>query len=352
MPIPPDKAASFPARLWAQILPELKLTAATPIFRIVGTLFIAYSLVAFALFNARGIEFTLFAYVAILFQPFAIIVFALLYLGWPRALKDKLARFYNRDFVVSGFLLVVITLFFHSVYLTFKTSFTDFVPFWADAMLMRADRLIHSGDIPWKLLAPVFSFAPALYTVDFLYTFWLLLNLFVILQQAFASKTPELRATFFLCYYIVWIVMGTMIALAASSAGPCYFQQVSTLPNPYDAQMAFLNGLNKSTELNALSFQVTLWENHAQGKGGIINGISAFPSIHVAMAVVFALLGRHYGRAVRWGSYFYLAIIMVGSVALNWHYAVDGYASMIMTPLIWAFSSWAVKRYKLALPRT
>ena len=344
-------APSPVTRFWAQLRPELQKTAATPIFRIICGLFIVYSVVAFALFNARGIEFTLFAYIAILFQPAAVVIFAALYLGWPRTVKDKLARFYNRDFVVSGFLLVVITLLFHSVYLGFKTSFSDFVPFWADEILMKADRALHFGDIPWQLIAPVFSNAPAIYATDFLYTFWLLLNLFIILQQAFASKTPELRATFFLCYYIVWIVMGTIIALAASSAGPCYFQHVSALPNPYDGQMAFLHGLHGKTELNALAFQITLWDNHAKGLGGIINGISAFPSIHVAMAVVFALIGRHYGHAVRWGSYAYLAIILLGSVALNWHYAVDGYASLLMTPVIWCLSSLAVKRFKLAVPR-
>ncbi len=347
----PGKAASFAARLWAQISPELKLAASTPIFRIIAALFVAYSTVAFAMFNGRGIEFTLFAYISLLFQPIAIIMFALLYLGWPRSVKDKLARFYHRDFVISGFLLVVVTLFFHSVFLTFKTSFTDFVPFWADETLMRADRAIHFGKTPWEFIAPIFSNAAVIYAIDFLYTFWLLINLFVILQQAFASKSPELRATFFLCYYIVWIVLGTVIALAASSAGPCYFQYVSSLPNPYDAQMAFLDHLDKTQGVNALAFKNVLWENHAQGKGGIINGISAFPSIHVAMAVVFALLGRHYGRVARWASYFYLAVIMVGSVTLNWHYAVDGYASMIMTPMVWFFSSWAVKRYKLAVPR-
>lgn len=347
-----EKTVSPISKFWAQFLPELKLAWATPIFRIIALLFVSYSIVAFAMFNGRGIEFTLFAYTKLLFQPIAIIVFALLYLGWPRTVKDKLERFYNRNFVVSGFLLVVISLFFHSVFLTFKTSFTDFVPFWADDMLMKADLAIHFGKTPWEYFAPVLSNSSVIYVIDFLYTFWLLMNLFVILQQAFASKTKELRATFFLSYYIVWILLGTVIAMAASSAGPCYFQYVSALPNPYEAQMEFLEHLHDSTHgVNALAFKTLLWENHAQGKGGIINGISAFPSIHVAMAVVFALVGRHYGPIVRWGGYFYLAFIMVGSVVLNWHYAVDGYASLIMTPLVWAFSSWAVRRYKLAEPR-
>lgn len=343
-------ASSPVARFWAQLRPELQKTVATPAYRILALLFALYAIVAFAMLNAREVHFTLFAYISILFQPVAVVVFAALYLGWPRTVKDKLERFYKRDFLVSGVLLVVMTLLFQSVYLSLKTSFTDFVPFHADEWLMHADRALHFGNIPWKLIAPVFSNAAAVHATDLLYTFWLLLNLFIVLQQAFAAKTPELRATFFLSYYIVWILLGTVIALAASSAGPCYFQHVSSQPNPYDGQMTFLNSLHQENELYALSFQSTLWENHAKNLGGIVNGISAFPSVHVAMAVIFALVGRHYGRAVRWSSYAYVVIIMIGSIVLNWHYAVDGYASIMLTPVIWMLCRYAVARYKLAVP--
>ena len=42
----------------------------------------------------------------------------------------------------------------------------------------------------------------------------------------------------------------------------------------------------------------------------------------------------------------YLFFIQIGSVHLGWHYAVDGYASMILTWLLWRLSGWIVNRYQ------
>jgi hypothetical protein len=36
-------------------------------------------------------------------------------------------------------------------------------------------------------------------------------------------------------------------------------------------------------------------------------------------------------------------LIMIGSVHLGWHYAVDGYASVLTIPLIWKLSGMIVE---------
>jgi PAP2 superfamily len=69
-----------------------------------------------------------------------------------------------------------------------------------------------------------------------------------------------------------------------------------------------------------------------------VNGISAMPSVHVAVAVLFALAG---GRAGRWpGRLFtaYAGIVLLGSVHLGWHYAVDGYVSAAIVAGLWLLS--------------
>jgi hypothetical protein len=37
-------------------------------------------------------------------------------------------------------------------------------------------------------------------------------------------------------------------------------------------------------------------------------------------------------------------LILVGSVALGWHYAVDGYIGAAIALLFWHVAGWAVKR--------
>jgi membrane-associated phospholipid phosphatase len=77
-----------------------------------------------------------------------------------------------------------------------------------------------------------------------------------------------------------------------------------------------------------------LWSGYIGATKGSI-GISAFPSMHVAMAVLFALYATRRSRLVGLLMWAFAAIIMVGSVILGWHYAVDGYASVLISIAIW-----------------
>lgn len=60
------------------------------------------------------------------------------------------------------------------------------------------------------------------------------------------------------------------------------------------------------------------------------------PSMHVAQAFLFFLAMRKISR--RAGLYFgvFVVIVMIASVHLGYHYAVDGYVSIAVTLLIWA----------------
>ena len=63
--------------------------------------------------------------------------------------------------------------------------------------------------------------------------------------------------------------------------------------------------------------------------------ISAMPSVHVAIAVLFALAGREAGRVAGLVLTAYALVVLVGSVHLGWHYAVDGYFAALATGLSW-----------------
>ena len=57
--------------------------------------------------------------------------------------------------------------------------------------------------------------------------------------------------------------------------------------------------------------------------------------MHISLSFLFALVGWRAGRKT--GIFFtvYLLLMMIGSVHLGWHYAVDGYFSILSTGVIW-----------------
>ncbi len=64
------------------------------------------------------------------------------------------------------------------------------------------------------------------------------------------------------------------------------------------------------------------------------------PSMHLAITTINALMLARLNRYAGTVACLYLATILLGSVFLGWHYAVDGYASIAITGLIW----YAVQR--------
>jgi membrane-associated phospholipid phosphatase len=94
----------------------------------------------------------------------------------------------------------------------------------------------------------------------------------------------------------------------------------------------------------AFDLQQSLWAAHVSPEVKLGAGVSAFPSMHVASATLFALTAWSTDRRFGWLMIAFLAYVQFASVFLGWHYAVDGYASMIGTAVIWLVVGWALKR--------
>ena len=82
--------------------------------------------------------------------------------------------------------------------------------------------------------------------------------------------------------------------------------------------------------------QEYLWILHSLGQTGFGSGISAFPSVHVGLATFNALFAWEYSRRLGILAFVYPGLIQASSVYLGWHYAIDGYAAIIVTALIYA----------------
>lgn len=134
---------------------------------------------------------------------------------------------------------------------------------------------------------------------------------------------------------LVWMIFGTLLANLMSSAGPCYFGRVTGLDDPCASLAGYLRWADGSHRVWVLAAQDMLWKAHTASKIGLGAGISAMPSMHVAIALLVAILLRRTHRALGLLGVAYCAGIALGSVHLGWHYAIDGYVGALDAILVW-----------------
>lgn len=273
--------------------------------------------------------------------------------------KRPLARF-KQDFrtvlatperMASALPILLCLPLFGATFTLVKSSIPSLNPFSWDRTFAHWDRWLLGGKAPWELLHPLLGQPVITATISWAYGFWFLVLAFVMAWQAFAMRDPRLRLQYFYATFLTWILLGSVGAILFSSAGPCYFGRVVGGPDPYGPLMAYLRHADQQFAVLSVATQEMLWSIHTQRDLLIGSGISAMPSLHVAMALLFALVGWRHSRPV--GIFFtgFFFLIALGSVHLGWHYAVDGLAAIAGAWLIWKGSGWLARR-TAAEPRT
>ncbi len=228
-------------------------------------------------------------------------------------------------------------IFFFSTFTSMKFLIAQINPFMSsgwDEFFMNADRALHFGRDPWQLLQPLLGHPLITKALSFAYILWLPLFFLVLYWQLFQRKDEALRMRFFYSFVLIWAINGTFMAIAFSSAGPCFYENV-TGGGTFTPLMDYLYSVHEHTKIYALPTQESLWENYVSGGNMLGGGISAFPSVHVATAFLFVLLTRHKHKLIFSGFIAFFIAIMLGSVHLGWHYAVDGYFAILSTWGIW-----------------
>jgi hypothetical protein len=228
-----------------------------------------------------------------------------------------------------GIPVIVVAPAFFAAFSSIKISLSLIVPFYADPWLAELDRLIHGGDA-WRLLHPLLGYAPITVAIDFLYGLWMFAFYAVLFGVTFMVGNDALRARYLLAFVLTWALLGNVAATALSSVGPCFYAAFYRV-DPYAELLAYL----RSLPIVTVETQRMLMANHQAGQVGAGLGISAMPSLHVGVAFLNVLFAWHFGRVWRWLSTGFFVVILVGSVHLGWHYAVDGYVSIAAVIALW-----------------
>lgn len=262
-------------------------------------------------------------------------------------LKDKLSDGpFNKERFKQALPIFIILIPFISSFTTMKMLIPHINTFSWDEQFALLDQAIHFGLDPWKALMPLFGYYPITFFINFIYILWLGVLFFVLYWQLFSLKDPKLRMQFFISFLLIWSILGTYLAIFFSSGGPCFYHEIVG-SNRFEPLMEYLNKANEHFPIWALNTQNLLWNDYVSSNYIVGSGISAMPSIHVATATLYVLLCWNLGKKLKVLSVIFFAFIMIGSVHLAWHYAVDGYLAIALTIPIWILSgkisAWSLK---------
>lgn len=209
-----------------------------------------------------------------------------------------------------------------------------------DRRLATLDLTMHGGTQPWQWLQHVLGYPPLTALLNASYHLWFFVMFAIVYWLVFCSERAALRMQFLLSFVLSWALLGNALAMLFPSAGPCYFGLMVDGANPYAGLMQYLHQADRDVPLLALRVQDLLWNDYLQHSNISGLSISAMPSMHVASAVLLALLGWRLNRACGIALTVFAVLILLGSVHLGWHYAVDGYVGAAGAIALW----WAAGR--------
>jgi hypothetical protein len=231
-----------------------------------------------------------------------------------------------------------------AAFTTYKIGIPSLVPFYADPMLADLDAMLHGGN-PGEFvhaLVPLF----AAYTLGLLYgPIWFVLW-FGLIAFVALNESKALRQRYFWSRAMVVGLLGTFAAIAFSSVGPVLYEQVYR-SDRFGPLMASINETAVGEYMRFASGY--LYDTYIHGGGQAGAGISAMPSMHLAIVTLNALMLTSLSRILGGIAWAYLALILLGSVYLGWHYAIDGYFSIAVAGLIWFAVGYLQRRSSIGV---
>jgi membrane-associated phospholipid phosphatase len=251
---------------------------------------------------------------------------------WQKLSGDYLAP----ERVANTFHATVYMSLFMVGYTFIKNAIPTANPYSWDKAFMEWDRILHFGTHPYEWLAPVFNIPVITWATNWNYNLWFAVMFGLWFWQGFSRTDHKQRQQFLLSFGFTWFLGGGILGTVFSSVGPCFYGRLLPIEaDPYLPLMAWLNQVNTTHTVTALHVMDELWKSYATGDG-MFNGISAMPSMHVGTSLIFVFLGFASGqRWLGWLLAAFASLIMLGSVHLGWHYAIDGYLGAAIAALSW-----------------
>lgn len=215
-------------------------------------------------------------------------------------------------------------------------------PYSWDQFFIQLDRDLHGGYDVWTLLHPVLGSPYVTTAISMAYHGWFLLIYMAVCLACLDRRDPNRSMAFLVAFALCWSVGGNLLATIFASVGPVYTEPFG-FGDTFALQLELLRASHEISPVGALEWHEILLDGFLND--GPVRGISAMPSMHVATSVILAFYGFAYSRWAGWALTVFAGVILLGSVHLAWHYAVDGYVSIILAIAIWWLAKVLTKHF-------
>jgi PAP2 superfamily len=222
------------------------------------------------------------------------------------------------------------------------------------------------GRSPWTITHHLFGGLLGTRVLDLAYRSLLPLMFGLPLVSAVLVTDARMRFRILLTWTMSWIVIGSLGGWYFASAGPCYYNTFIAHDPDYAELLRRLAELGRQASaqrhpIASLGYQsglLSTYRTHDFAPGG---GISAMPSMHVAMMTLVAIVAW---SANRWmGAIFaiFALVVWLATIHFGWHYFVDGPVGASMMIGLWilakpmaarVYSDRLAQRLPVAIPKT
>lgn len=261
------------------------------------------------------------------------------------AWDGEVIRYLEGPVFARGIVGVLIAILAMAAFVIQKCYIPFLSPYHWDPALAALDHALHFGKYPHEWLLPVVTATKSTAFLDKVYALWFLFFYFLVGFAMFCEKDARHHIRFMWSYAFVLPVIGNYFATFFSSVGPVFFGAFyPDIQNPYQDMVAYLDDVNQTTPLLTFSNLSMLVEWVRNDQFIDYNSISAMPSVHIAVMWILVLYCWKYHWFFRATALVLCALVFIASVFLGFHYAVDGYFSIVLTSLFWWVSGILAKR--------